>query len=201
MCHEQKSKHFTATVHYETTQGQTQALSAAEAKLNSHIMFLYVKRRHSFTQCQHLSGNSSYQGLIMQVHTPTTALISTDSKTSRISQLALQRLILLRVWGRYEKRMTFLSKQEEYSLIFRWWASFWCLVVRVSGDSHVAMLSLALGFGPLVLFLLQTFGHLQVLLHQAALVDVGCQVALDWKRKGRETWCLDAHFEACLIQV
>lgn len=103
--------------------------------------------------------------------------------------------------GRYEKRTTFLSKQEEYSLIFRWWASFWCLVVRVSGDSHVAILSLALGFGPLVLFLLQTFGHLQVLLHQAALVDIGCQVALDWKRKGRETWFLDAHFEACLIQI
>lgn len=188
MCHEQKSKHFTATVHYETTQGQTQALSAAEARLNSHIMFLYVKQRHSFTECQHLSGNSSYQGLIMQVQTPTTALISTDSKTNRISQLSLQ-TDTAKSLGRYEKRTTFLSKQEECSLIFRWWASFWCLVVRVSGDSHVAMLSLARGFGPLVLFLLQTFGHLQVLLHQAAFVDVGCQVALDWKRKGREIWC------------
>ncbi len=77
-------------------------------------MFLYVKQRHSFTQCQHLKDNSTYQGLIMQVHTPTKALISTDSKTSRISQLALQGLSL----GRYEKRTTFLSKQEEYSLIF-----------------------------------------------------------------------------------
>lgn len=74
-------------------------------------------------------------------------------------------------------------------------------MVRVSGDSHAAMLSLALGFGPQVLFLLQTFGHLQVLLHQTALVDVGCQVALDWKSKGRETRRLDIHFAPCLIQI
>lgn len=50
------------------------------------------------------------------------------------------------------------------------------------------MLSLALGFGPQVLFLLQTFGHLQVLLHQTALVDVRGQVALDWKSQRGETF-------------
>lgn len=56
------------------------------------------------------------------------------------------------------------------------------------GHSQAAMLSLALDFGPQVLFLLQTLGHLQVLLHQTALVDVRGQVALDWKRKRGETF-------------
>lgn len=50
------------------------------------------------------------------------------------------------------------------------------------------MLFLALGFGPQVLFLLQTFGHLQVLLHQTALVDIRGQVAFDWKSKRGETF-------------
>lgn len=45
------------------------------------------------------------------------------------------------------------------------------------------MLFLALHFGPVILLLLQFLGHLQVLLHQFALIDVGRQVALNCGRK------------------
>lgn len=44
---------------------------------------------------------------------------------------------------------------------------------------HVTMLIFVLDLGPLILLLLQLLGHQQVLLHQAAFIDVGCQVALD----------------------
>ena len=56
-------------------------------------------------------------------------------------------------------------------------------------DSQVPELSLALGLGPHVLLLLQQLGHLQVVLSQATLVDVGRQVALDCghKRTGVKT--------------
>lgn len=50
-------------------------------------------------------------------------------------------------------------------------------------DSQVPKLSLALGLGPPVLFLLQQLGHLQVMLSQATLVDVGRQVALNCGHK------------------
>lgn len=45
------------------------------------------------------------------------------------------------------------------------------------------MLFLVLHFGPVILLLLQFLGHLQVLLHQFALIDVGRQVALNCGRK------------------
>jgi len=50
-------------------------------------------------------------------------------------------------------------------------------------DSQVPKLSLALGLGPPVLLLLQLLGHLQIVLSQATLVDVGRQVALDCGHK------------------
>lgn len=44
---------------------------------------------------------------------------------------------------------------------------------------HVSMLLLALDLGYLILLLLELLGNDQVLLHQAVLVDVGGQVALN----------------------
>lgn len=48
---------------------------------------------------------------------------------------------------------------------------------------HVTILFLIPYLGPQVLLLLQLLGHLQVLLHQTALMDVGRQVALDCGHK------------------
>lgn len=48
---------------------------------------------------------------------------------------------------------------------------------------QVSVLFLALHFGPVILLLLQFLGHLQVLLHQFALIDVGRQVALNCGEK------------------
>lgn len=48
---------------------------------------------------------------------------------------------------------------------------------------QVSVLFLALHFGPVILLLLQFLGHLQVLLHQFALIDVGRQVALNCGRR------------------
>lgn len=52
---------------------------------------------------------------------------------------------------------------------------------------HVTVLFLVLNLGYLVLLLLQLLGHLQVLLHQAALMDVGSQVTFDCRHKKTST--------------
>ena len=48
---------------------------------------------------------------------------------------------------------------------------------------HVNVLLLALDLCPLILLFLQFLGHLQVRLHQAALVDIGRQVALNCRHR------------------
>lgn len=59
-----------------------------------------------------------------------------------------------------------------------------CVTVGVcERDIQLNKLFLALDLGPLILLLLQLLGHLQVLLHQTTLIDVGRQVALNCGHK------------------
>lgn len=59
------------------------------------------------------------------------------------------------------------------------------------GHLHGNVLFLSLDLGPLILLLLELLGHLQVVLHQTALIDIGGQVALN---------CLHTHTHTLYYQ-